>query len=62
SGSETPGDDRRTLKEVAAAAERAHIANVMKLTGGKVDEAASILGISRKNLWEKRKNLGLLDD
>ncbi|MDC1141744.1 sigma-54 dependent transcriptional regulator [Planctomycetota bacterium] len=62
SGNETPGDDRRTLKEVTSAAELAHIANVMKLTGGKVDEAAGILGISRKNLWEKRKNLGLLDE
>ncbi|MBE7490588.1 MAG: sigma-54-dependent Fis family transcriptional regulator [Planctomycetes bacterium] len=57
----TPGDDRRPLKEVVAAAEKAHILNVMRMTRGKVDEAAGILGISRKNLWEKRKQYGLLD-
>jgi DNA-binding NtrC family response regulator len=33
----------------------------MRMTRGKVDEAAGILGISRKNLWEKRKQYGLLD-
>ncbi|MBX3475767.1 MAG: sigma-54-dependent Fis family transcriptional regulator [Planctomycetes bacterium] len=57
----TPGDDRRALKEVVAAAEKAHIQNVMRMTKGKIEEAANILGISRKNLWEKRKQYGLLD-
>jgi DNA-binding NtrC family response regulator len=58
----TPGDDRRMLKDVVAAAEKAHIKNVLRMTGGKVEEAANILGISRKNLWEKRKQYGLLED
>jgi len=57
----TPGDDRRALKEVVSAAEKAHIQNVMRMTKGKIEEAANILGISRKNLWEKRKQYGLLD-
>jgi DNA-binding NtrC family response regulator len=60
-GNETPGDDRRQLREVVAAAEKAHIQNVMKIAGG-IEEAAQILGISRKNLWEKRKQYGLLDE
>jgi DNA-binding NtrC family response regulator len=58
----TPGDDRRMLKDVVAAAEKAHIKNVLKLTEGRIEEAAQILGISRKNLWEKRKQYGLLDE
>jgi DNA-binding NtrC family response regulator len=58
----TPGDDRRALKDVVAAAEKAHIKNVLRMTGGKIEEAAAILGISRKNLWEKRKQYGLLDE
>ncbi len=57
----TPGDDRRTLKEVVSAAEKAHIQNVLKMTDGRIEEAAAILGISRKNLWEKRKMYGLLE-
>jgi DNA-binding NtrC family response regulator len=57
----TPGDDRRTLREVVAAAEKAHIQNVLKMTDGKIEEAAQMLGISRKNLWEKRKMYGLLE-
>jgi DNA-binding NtrC family response regulator len=57
----TPGDDRRQLKDVVAAAEKAHIKNVMRIAGS-VEEAASILGISRKNLWEKRKQYGLLEE
>jgi len=48
-----------TLKEVAAAAERDHIQRVLKTTGGHKAQAASILGISRKNLWEKMKEYGL---
>lgn len=57
----SPGDDRRALKEVVATAEKAHIQNVLTMTKGKIEEAAQILGISRKNLWEKRKQYGLLD-
>ena len=60
-GAPTPGDDRRQLKDVVVAAEKAHIQNLLALTKGRIEEAANILGISRKNLWEKRKQYGLLD-
>ncbi|MNC99019.1 DNA-binding transcriptional regulator DhaR [compost metagenome] len=49
------------MRDVVAAAEKAHIQNVLNATHGKIEEAANILGISRKNLWEKRKQYGLLD-
>ncbi len=39
--------------------ERAHIAQVLQLTGGKKTMAAHVLGISRKTLLEKRKRYGL---
>ncbi|MBN2490561.1 MAG: sigma-54-dependent Fis family transcriptional regulator, partial [Planctomycetes bacterium] len=47
------------LKDVVAAAEREHIQRVLKTTGGHKAQAASLLGISRKNLWEKMKEYGL---
>lgn len=39
--------------------EREHIQQVLLHTGGDTVKAASILGISRKTLWEKRKKYGL---
>jgi DNA-binding NtrC family response regulator len=48
------------LKDIVAASEKAHILNVLNLTGGNRTKAAEILGISRKNLWEKMKAYGLL--
>ncbi len=54
--------DRRTLKEVVAEAEREHIRSVLALTGNHKGEAAAILGISRKNLWEKLKEYDLDGD
>ena len=47
------------LKEVVVAAEREHIVRVLKTTGGHKAQSASILGISRKNLWEKMKEYQL---
>ena len=41
------------------AAEREYIRLTLENTGGDVQRAAEILGISRKNLWEKRKKHGL---
>jgi DNA-binding NtrC family response regulator len=41
-------------------AEAEHIRMTLETTGGDVQRAAEILGISRKNLWEKRKKHGLL--
>jgi DNA-binding NtrC family response regulator len=40
-------------------AEREYIRLTLETTGGDVQRAAEILGISRKNLWEKRKKHGL---
>ena len=42
-------------------AEREYIRHTLEDTGGNVQRAAEILGISRKNLWEKRRKYGLLD-
>ena len=44
-----------------AAAEREYIRCTLDETGGNIQKAAEILGISRKNLWEKRKKYGLLE-
>lgn len=42
-------------------AEKAHIQRILAEFKGNVQRAAEALGISRKNLWEKRKKYGLLD-
>ena len=63
-GSEaTPLDKQRfkTLKEVALEAERKYIKEVLSATGGRRARTATILGISRKNLWEKLKDYGIED-
>jgi DNA-binding NtrC family response regulator len=50
------GRDRRpSLKEV----ERSYIRFVLEQTGGSQTRAASVLGISRKALWEKRRRFGI---
>jgi two-component system, NtrC family, response regulator AtoC len=43
-------------------AEREYIRLTLEVTGGDVQRAAEMLGISRKNLWEKRKKHGLPSD
>jgi DNA-binding NtrC family response regulator len=50
----------RSLREVSADAEREHIRKVLAATGENRTRAAQLLGISRKNLWEKMRDLGLL--
>jgi len=51
-----PSPDRRpTLEQV----ERRYIASTLRQVRGNQTEAARILGISRKALWEKRKRYGL---
>jgi DNA-binding NtrC family response regulator len=47
------------LRQVVAASEKTHIRNVLNTTGGNRTKAASVLGISRKSLWEKMKAHGL---
>ena len=46
-----------TLKEV----EREYIRQSLDAFDGRVSATAESLGISRKNLWEKRKRHGLMD-
>ncbi len=41
-------------------AEREYIRFTLEATDGNIQRAAEVLGISRKNLWEKRKKYGLL--
>ncbi|MDW7771948.1 MAG: sigma-54 dependent transcriptional regulator [Desulfobulbaceae bacterium] len=48
-----------SLSEVAADAEKGHIMRILKVTRGNRSQAADILGISRKTLWEKMGNYGL---
>ena len=46
----------------ANASEARHIRRVLKHTGGHRANSAKILGISRKNLWEKMRELEIRDD
>ena len=46
------------LAEIRDAAERRAIDGALRDTGGQVQEAAKLLGISRTTLWEKMRRLG----
>ncbi len=48
-----------TLREVVRETEARHIRRVLKASGGHRANAAKVLGISRKNLWEKMKDYGI---
>jgi DNA-binding NtrC family response regulator len=54
-GAEATLSRRPTLDEV----ERRYIAATLKHARGNQTDAARLLGISRKSLWEKRKRYGL---
>jgi transcriptional regulator with PAS, ATPase and Fis domain len=58
---EVPGASEFRLKPgmTLVEAEREYIRRTLEATDGDVQRAAEILGISRKNLWEKRKKHGL---
>ncbi|MEM8885847.1 MAG: sigma-54 dependent transcriptional regulator [Planctomycetota bacterium] len=56
------GAVERTLREVTREAEARHIRRVLDHTGGHRANSAKILGISRKNLWEKMRELEIRDD
>jgi DNA-binding NtrC family response regulator len=56
------GPVERPLREVVREAEAAHIRRVLEHTGGHRANSAKILGISRKNLWEKMRELEIRDD
>jgi two-component system response regulator AtoC len=49
----------RPLREVMRAAEAEHIRRTLEATGGHRTQSAELLGISRKVLWEKIRDLGL---
>jgi len=57
----SPGDEKEVdnLAGAVAHAERKCIQRALKKTGGSKTESAALLGISRKNLWEKMKLYGL---
>ncbi len=59
-GKSDPGDEKvQKLSEAVAQAERACLMKALRHTDGNRTEAAKILGISRKNLWEKLKHHSL---
>jgi len=53
------GQVERSLRDVARESEARHIRLVLKHTGGHRGRTAKILGISRKNLWEKMRELNI---
>lgn len=55
-GSDSEAGPLLTLREVVREAEAAAIRRVLKATDGHRANAAKVLGISRKNLWEKMKD------
>ncbi|MBL8950224.1 MAG: sigma-54-dependent Fis family transcriptional regulator [Myxococcaceae bacterium] len=55
------GGKVRTLPEVMKTFERAYLKRAVQETKGKRGAAASLLGISRKNLWEKLRGYGFSD-
>ena len=62
-GSEPDGNEEETattnLADFVAQSERRHIARTLDECEGHLGRTAEALGISRKNLWEKMKKLGL---
>ncbi|MFK5925078.1 MAG: sigma-54 dependent transcriptional regulator [Desulfuromusa sp.] len=55
SGEKTVGKTEVNLAAAVATAEKKCILDALKKTAGNKTEAAEVLGISRKNLWEKTK-------
>ncbi len=51
-----------TLREFVEEAEMQHIRNILKTTNGHKAQAAGVLGISRKNLWEKMRHYDIEQD
>ncbi len=58
-GREEPTPKSERIADAVAAAEKQCIRRALEKTGGNKTGAAAILGISRKNLWEKLKTYGL---
>jgi DNA-binding NtrC family response regulator len=58
-GEDEPGGPLVALREVVRESEAEHIRRVLKATEGHRANAARVLGISRKNLWEKMKDYNI---
>ncbi|MDA1195747.1 MAG: sigma-54 dependent transcriptional regulator [Planctomycetota bacterium] len=56
---DAPGGPLVTLREIVRDGEERHIRRVLLGTSGHRANAAKVLGISRKNLWEKMKDYGI---
>ncbi|MFO1051765.1 MAG: sigma-54 dependent transcriptional regulator [Planctomycetota bacterium] len=54
-----PPTELQSLREVLVESERSHLKKVLRAVGGHRTKAASVLGISRKVLWEKLKDYGI---
>jgi DNA-binding NtrC family response regulator len=48
-----------SLAEAREHAERLHIEEAIRQTGGEIGKAAALLGVSRTTLWDKMRKLGL---
>jgi DNA-binding NtrC family response regulator len=59
-GATEVADPVRPLREVLKEAERRHIERALEKTGGHRSQTADLLGISRKVLWEKMRDHGML--
>jgi len=55
-----PKEARGGLSDYLQACERGYIQRALLQRSGRIAETAADLGISRKNLWEKMKRLGIL--
>jgi len=51
-----------SLSDYLGSYERHYIEQTLKVNEGRIADTATALGISRKNLWEKMKKLGIGDD
>jgi DNA-binding NtrC family response regulator len=56
-----PAGRLAALREIVAEAEARHIRGILAYTHGHRGETARILGITRKNLWEKMREYGIED-
>ena len=52
-------DPDQTLAAATAAVERTFIRRALAVTGGRIDDAARRLGLSRKGFFLKRRRLGV---
>jgi DNA-binding NtrC family response regulator len=55
----TGAADTGTLADYLRACERRYIERALTAHGGRIADTAQTLGISRKNLWEKMRKLGI---